>query len=314
MTSKLIAIIGASGFVGRYTVSALAKRGHRIRACMRKPHLAPFLKPMGDVGQIALMQTNIRDETSVAAAVQDADAVINLVGILAESGSQRFMALQADGAAMVAEQAAQAGIKQLIHVSAIGADAGSGAAYARTKADGENRVSAAFPEATVIRPSIVFGPEDQFFNRFAIMAQISPLMPLICGHTRFQPVYVGDLAAAIASLIDRDEEAAALYELGGPQTYSFRELLDFIMEQIRVDRPYLPIPTWAAKLQGTLLSVLPNPPLTRGQVIMLERDNIVSGNYPGLEELGIAPTAIETTVPSYLVAYRRNGQFARPGS
>lgn len=312
MNGKLVTIIGASGFVGRYVVQRLASQGYRIRAAVRRPYLALFLKPMGDVGQIVPIQCNIRDDASVRAAIEGADAVVNLVGILAPSGRQTFQALQADGAARVARLSAEEGVRSLVQVSAIGADAKSPARYANTKAAGEAAVRDAFPDATILRPSLVFGPEDQFFNRFAAMAKSAPAMPLICGSTRFQPVYVGDVAAAVAASLAEDSPARGqLYELGGPRTYTFKELLNLMMAEIHVQRPLIPIPTGMAKIMGAFASLLPNPPITHGQVVMLQRDNVVADGAPGLRELGITPTAVETVIPSYLAAYRPQGQFAK---
>jgi NADH dehydrogenase len=307
---KLVTVFGGSGFIGRYVVQELAKRGHRVRVAVRNPMLAQFLKPLGAVGQIQPVQANLRFPESVAAAVAGADAVINLVGILQESGKQTFGDVQARGAAQVAQAAATAGARKLVQVSAIGADAGAEAVYARTKGEAEQAVLKAFPTATILRPSIVFGPEDGFFNRFAGIAKLSPVMPVICGDTRFQPVYVGDVADAVVKAVDEPGLEGKIYELGGPRTYSFRELLRYILAETHYSKPLFEIPLPLAKLQAKVMSLLPNPPLTPDQLIMLQQDNVVSEGAAGLPELGISPTPVEAIVPSYLMRYRPRGQFS----
>lgn len=311
----LVTVFGGSGFIGRHVVRALARRGYRVRAAVRNPNLALHLLPLGNVGQIQPIQANLRMRWSVDRAVQGADHVINLVGILHESGRQTFDAVQAFGARAVAE-AARAQGAQLIHLSAIGADAGSKAGYARTKALGEKAVFETVPEAVIFRPSIVFGPEDAFFNRFAAMARISPVLPLIGGgHTRFQPVYVDDVAEAIASAVDGQVAGGRIYELGGPQISSFRELMQEMLGIIGRKRLLAPVPWWVAKLQGRILGLLPNPPLTADQVEMLKSDNIVSeaAREEGrtLEGLGITPEALGAILPAYLWQYRAAGQYSR---
>lgn len=314
MSTRLYTVIGGSGFVGRYVVQRLARAGHRVRVGVRRPHEALFLKPLGDVGQIHLVQANIRHEGSLAAAVDGADGVVNLVGILAEGGKQKFQALQAEGAGRLASLAKQAGAQSFVQVSAIGADADSRAGYARSKAEGERRVREAFPEATILRPSLVFGPEDQFFNRFAGMIRAFPMVPLIAGDTRFQPVFVGDVANAVVRALDPAAGAQGqLYELGGPRIYSFKELMQFIMETIQVKKPFLPIPLDIAKLQAAVLQILPNPPMTVGQMIMLEEDNIVAEDARTLNTLGLEAQSVESIVPGYLVHFRPQGQFAENG-
>jgi uncharacterized protein YbjT (DUF2867 family) len=314
-STTLVTVFGGSGFVGRYVVQALAKTGCRVRIAVRRPDLANFLQPLGGVGQIHAVQANLRYEASIRRAIEGADGVVNLVGVLQQSGKQSFRALQGVGAGLVARAAREGGAKALVHVSAIGANRQSRSAYARTKAEGEDLVRRAFPGAVILRPSIVFGPEDDFFNRFAAMARISPVMPLIGGgKTRFQPVYVGDVAQAVLAGLDGRAKPGVTYELGGPRAYSFRELLDLVADYTERHRPYFPIPFWLAKIQGLLLQVLPNAPLTLDQARMLQTDNVVSKEAEGegrtLGALGIDPRAVEGIVPSYLVRFRPKGEFS----
>jgi uncharacterized protein YbjT (DUF2867 family) len=312
MTSgRRITVFGASGFVGRHLVRRLAAQGWVVRAAVRDPVAAAFLKPMGNVGQIVPMKCNIADDATVDAAVAGAEAVVNLVGILYQRGSQRFTTMHAEAPERLARVASRHGVKNLVHVSAIGADAKSDSLYARTKAIGEAGVRTAFPAATVLRPSIQFGPEDGFFNRFARMAMMSPVLPLIGGGTtRFQPVYVGDVAEAIVRALADPAANGRIYELGGPRVYTFRELLELMLRDINRKRWLMPIPFWLAEIQGALLQWLPVPPLTRDQVKLLRHDNVVTPGMPGFPELGIAPTAVEAILPTYLDIYRRGGRFA----
>jgi NADH dehydrogenase len=315
--SRLVTIFGGSGFVGRHLVRALAREGWRIRVAVRRPDLAGHLQPLGAVGQIHAVQANLRYRDSITRAVQGADAVVNLVGILAETGRQSFSAVQAQGAKAVAEEAATAGIARFVQLSAIGADANSEAAYARSKAQGEAYVKAAIPGAVILRPSIVFGPEDQFFNRFARMAQFLPFLPLIGGgNTRFQPVYVADVAAAAAKALDGGAIDGATYELGGPDVRSFRALLEYILAITHRRRLLLPVPFPLARLQASVLEALPGQLLTVDQVTMLKTDNVVSpaaiAEGRTLEGLGIASTSFEAIVPTYLYSFRPHGQFDRP--
>lgn len=312
-SDTLITVFGGSGFLGRHVVRALAKRRYRIRVAVRRPDLAGHLQPLGTVGQIHAVQANLRYPESVEAAVRDSAVVINLVGILFQHGRQRFTAVHTEGAETVAQAASDFGAR-LIHISAIGADVNSSSAYARSKAEGERLVLAAKPTATIMRPSIVFGPEDGFFNRFAAMARLSPVLPLIGGgHTRFQPVFAGDVAAAIATVVQGNATPGAIYELGGPEIRSFRELMEYVLATIERRRLLLPLPFALAKLQAAFLQFLPNPPLTPDQVELLKRDNVVSEDAKGrgrtLQGLHINPTAMETIVPSYLWRFRRSGQF-----
>lgn len=312
-TDRLVTIFGGSGFVGRYTVRALAQRGWRIRVAVRRPDLAFHLQPLGRVGQIHAVQANLRFPDSVTAAAEGADVVINLVGVLQQSGAQTFDAVQAEGAATVARAAKKNGAK-LVHVSAIGADAKSNSGYAQTKAAGEEAMLAA--DAVVFRPSIMFGPEDQFFNRFASMARLSPMLPLIGGgETKFQPVFVGDTANAIVEAAEGRAKPRTIYELGGPEVKSFRELMELMLREIDRKRLLMPIPFWAAKLQAFFLEMLPGKILTRDQVELLKTDNVVSDEAMRenrtLQGLGVPQTSMEAILPGYLWRFRKAGQFTR---
>lgn len=317
MTGKLAVVFGGSGFVGRNVVRELAKRGWRVRVVVRRPHHAQFLRPMGAVGQVQLLQANLRHRGSVAEAMVGADAVINLVGILSQSGAQKFETVQAGGAATVAELASEAGVSQYVHVSAIGADEDSESNYARTKALGEQAVRAALPNAVIMRPSIVFGSEDRFFNRFAEMAMMSPALPLIGGgKTNFQPVYVDDVANAICSALENSEAAGRIYELGGPKTYSFRELMNLLLSSIGRQRLLAPIPFFLAPIigaAGEAVGLIPffEPPITRDQIKLLKVDNVVGSteDISTLADLGIEPTTVEAILPEYMVRFRKYGQF-----
>jgi uncharacterized protein YbjT (DUF2867 family) len=312
MKQHRVAILGGAGFIGRYVVKRLAERGDVLTVGGRTAAAAKFLKLKGDVGQVGLVNLGIDDERLLAAFVANNDTVVNLVGILHESGRQRFDMAHHVGPARLARLAREAGARRFVHISAIGADPRSPSAYARTKAAGEEAVRDAFPTATILRPSIVFGPEDQFFNRFAALATISPVLPVIGGgETRFQPVYVGDVADAVVRCIDDSATAGRTYELGGPTVYSFRALIELMLEQIRRKRILIDIPFGLAALQARLMSILPNPPLTPDQVEMLKRDNVVSSGALTLAALGIAPTPVEAILPSYLDRFRRGGWYAR---
>ncbi|NNU15978.1 complex I NDUFA9 subunit family protein [Parvularcula sp. ZS-1/3] len=315
--SKLVTVFGASGFLGRHVVRELAKRGHRVRAAVRRPHDAVFLQPMGAVGQIQLFQSNVRYRTSVSDALAGADACVNLVGILAEGGKQKFQAVQADGAEHIARECARGGIDNVVHVSAIGADAESESVYARTKAEGEAAMREHLGDkVTVVRPSIVFGPQDDFFNRFAEMARMAPALPLIGGgKTKFQPVYVDDIADAIARLIDGEAETGGAYELGGPEVLTFKECLELMLKIVDRRRPLVPVPFFAAKpmgQMGDLVSKLPiiQAPITEDQVKMLKRDNIVGEGVKTFDDLGITPETLDAVLPTYLFRYRKQGQFS----
>jgi len=312
-SETLVTVYGGSGFLGRHVVRALAKRGYRIRVAVRRPDLAGHLQPLGRVGQIHAVQANLRYPRSVESAARDSQILINLVGILFERGRQRFDAVQTFGAEQVALAASAHGAR-LIHVSAIGADEKSTSLYARSKAAGEKLVLSAQPSATIIRPSIVFGPEDDFFNRFASLARFMPALPLVGGGaTRFQPVFVGDVATAIADTVDGKARAGKMYELGGPDVRSFKELMQFTLATIERQRLLVPLPFALAKFKAAFLQYLPKPPLTPDQVELLRTDNVVSdlAKREGrtLEGLGIVPTSFAAIVPSYLWRFRKTGQF-----
>jgi NADH dehydrogenase len=310
MATRLVTVFGASGFIGRHLVRRLARRGWLVRAAVRHPSKATFLKPMGDVGQITPIRAPVQEPVAVEAAVEGAQAVVNLVGVLYERGTQSFAGIHARGAKEVASAAAAAGAERLVHVSAVGADLHGAAEYARSKGAGEAAVKTAFPDATILRPSVVFGPEDDFFNRFAVMARLSPVLPLVgWGRTRFQPVYVGDVAEAIVACLERPACAGKTFDLGGPRVYTFKELLELMLREIHRRRLLVPLPFALADLQAAVLEHLPVPPLTRDQVKLLRRDNVVSEGAPGLADLGIEPTSVEVIVPTYLDRYRPHGRF-----
>jgi len=315
----LVTVFGGSGFVGRSVVRALAKRDYRIRVAVRRPELAGHLQPLGKVGQIHAVQANLRYPASVEAAMRDSHAAINLVGILAESGAQTFDAVQGSGAGAVAKAASAIGAR-MVHVSAIGADENSPSGYARSKAEGEKAVLAAAPTATILRPSVVFGPEDQFTNRFASLAQISPVLPLIgAGVTKLQPVYVGDVATAVADAVDGKTRQGAIYELGGPEVLTMREIMEIILRITARRRMLVSLPFGLAKLQALLLQFAPGPlKLTPDQVVLLQSDNVVSPAAKAadltLEGLGITPDSLEAVAPQYLWRFRKAGQFAHNGT
>ncbi len=306
-TRSVATVFGGSGFIGRYVVKRLAAQGRVVRVAVRYPEAALFLKPMGAVGQIVPLYAPVQHEAAVQRAVEDADLVVNLVGILAERRAGDFQRIHAEGAGRVARLAAAAGVARLVQVSAIGADPASRSKYASSKAAGEQAVRAAFPAATILRPSVVFGPEDGLFNRFATMVQRLPVMPVVAGTTRFQPVYVGDVADAVIAGLQREAAAGATYELGGPRVLSMRELLAYILAETGRHRRLMTVPMWLARLQAAVLEHLPGKLLTRDQLLMLQRDNVVTAGAPGLAELGIVPTPIDLVVPAYLRRFRPGG-------
>jgi NADH dehydrogenase len=315
--SKLVTIIGGSGFVGRYIARRMAKEGWRVRVAVRRPNEALFVKPYGTPGQVEPLACNIRDDASLRAMIRGADAVVNCVGILNRSGRNTFDAVQAEGAGRIARIAAEEGVGTLVHVSAIGADAGSDSDYARTKGEGEAAVLAAFPGAVILRPSIIFGTEDGFFNRFAAMTRLGPVLPVVGANTRFQPVYVDDVAqAAVKGVLG--QAAPGVYELGGPEVDSFRGLMGRMLKIVQRRRAVVNVPFFLARsmafgfdmIQSVTLGLIENKMLTRDQVRNLARDNVVAPGARGFAELGITPTAMEAVLPDYLWAYRASGQFA----
>ncbi len=316
--NKLVTVFGGSGFLGRHVVRALAKRGYRVRVAVRRPDLAFHLQPLGGVGQIQAVQANLRFRWSVDRAVEGADHVVNLVGILHESGAQNFDSVQEFGARAIAE-AARAAKAGLTHVSAIGADKQSKSDYARTKGLAEAAVLETVKSAVILRPSIIFGPEDGFFNKFAAMARYSPMLPLIGGgETKFQPVYVGDVAEAIARSVEGQLSGGKVYELGGSEVRTFKELMQETLTVTERKRILLPIPFWAAKIIGSIAGLLPSPLLTRDQVTLLESDNVVSDKAVKdgrtLEGIGITPRTMEAILPTYLWRFRARGQFPAASS
>ena len=312
----LVTVFGGSGFVGGQVVRQLAKAGYRVRVAVRQPNLAYKMRMLGDVGQIEVVQANLRNAPSVARALDGAEAAVNLVGVLWETGRQKFQSLHVMGAKTVAEQAQIAGVKRLVHISALGADAGSPSKYARTKAAGEAAVRETFPGAVVVRPSIMFGADDRFFNKFGQMAALFPALPLIGGgETKFQPVFVGDVAQVVAKAVASPAAEGLTYELGGPSVYSFKQLLELILRETGRHRVLVPLPWFAASLIGKvgdlMAGLLPiAPPLSSDQVESLKADNVAAGGLPGLAEAGVVPTSVESVVPTYLYRYRKGGQYA----
>jgi uncharacterized protein YbjT (DUF2867 family) len=306
MRNRLFTIFGGTGFIGRYLVGRLADRGARVRVISRSPRThGHHLQPLGRVDQIVVESADLDSEDSLRRAVAGTAGIVNLIGILHETGRQKFAEVQGALPGRIAGAAAAEGVARLVQISAIGADAASASAYARSKAEGERRVREAFPDATILRPSIVIGPEDGFFNRFASLARMLPALPLIGGgETRFQPVYVGDVAQAVVAALERDDCRGQLYELGGPQIYTFAELMRYMLRVVGRRRLLPTVPFGVAMALARFLERLPDPPLTRDQVELLKVDNVVAPGMPGLEALGITPTPIELIVPQYLARYR----------
>lgn len=311
MEQQIITIIGGTGFVGRYVVRQLARAGYTIRVIARSPNAALPLKTAGDVGQIVLIPGNLAKPESLVGKIEDSYAIINLVGILFEGGNQKFTKLHAQGAERLAQMASAAGVKRFIQVSALGVDKAGKSSYARSKLLGENAVRAAFPKATILRPSVIFGAEDNFFNQFARMALVSPALPLVGGgKTRFQPVYVGDVAEAIEACLINDDTAGMVYELGGPRVYSFRDLMEELLEYIHKKRALISLPFSLSSLMATGMELLPRPPLTRDQVRLLRYDNVVGPSALGFKDLDIEPTSIDAVVPEYLARYHPQKELA----
>ncbi|MBW4023803.1 MAG: complex I NDUFA9 subunit family protein [Proteobacteria bacterium] len=302
-TRKVATVFGGAGFIGRYLVPHLVRQGFIVRVAGRDPERGALLKPLGSVGQIVPLYAPVTDAAAIGRAVDGASVVVNLVGILAESRAGDFTKIQGTGPRLIADASARAGVAHLVHVSAIGASGTSSSGYGRSKAAGEAAVTSGFPDAVILRPSIVFGAEDQFFNRFGAMARMSPVMPLISGQTKFQPVYVGDVADAIMAALALPPEAPRVYELGGPKIWTFREILAYILAETGLHRPLVAIPPGVARLQASILERLPGKLFTQDQLAMLAHDNVVSGTVPGLAALGITPKPVELIVPAYLRRY-----------
>lgn len=304
MRDEIISVVGGSGFLGRYVVKRLAEAGFRVRVLCRQPKFAEDLKPSGNVGQIVPDHLDLAKPDMIRRKLEGSYGVVNLVGLLYESGSQRFTRIHAQGAEKLAQEARHVGAEVFVQVSALGVDQAQHSTYARTKLEGERAVQAAFPQATILRPSVIYGAEDHFFNMFDRMASLSPALPAIGGgKTKFQPVWVDDVARAVLACILNQKTAGKIYELGGPQVYSFRELLRYLAEVTGKRRALMPIPFPVAKLMGSAAQLLPSPMLTYDQVRLLQRDNVCRGELPGFAELGIEPAALESIVPTYL-AYR----------
>ncbi|MGH6953942.1 MAG: complex I NDUFA9 subunit family protein [Alphaproteobacteria bacterium] len=329
MQLRRVTLFGGSGFIGRHLVKRLAERGATLRVAVRDPERALFLTPMGDVGQIVPVRADVTVEEETRAALEGADAAVNLVGILYERGRQRFAEVHHRGAERVAQAATSLGVGRLVHVSAVGADARSESDYARTKGEGEAAVRSQFPGATVVRPSVVFGPEDDFFNRFAALARVLPALPVFgcvprlvvrggvptldlwgSGGPKFQPVYVGDVAESIVRILEQPATAGRTYELGGPRVYSLKEIMALVLAETRRRRPLVPLPIFVADIQAMVLGLLPRPPLTRDQVKLLRRDNVVASGTLGLADLGIEPAAVEAILPTYMDRFRVHGRWS----
>jgi uncharacterized protein YbjT (DUF2867 family) len=308
LTGKIATVFGGSGFIGRYVVQRLAARGFTVRVAGRNPQSAMFLRPLGRVGQIVPLYAPLSSEADIARAVAEADWVINLVGILVESRRGDFQRIQTEGAGRIAKLTAAAGASRFVQISAIGADASSRSRYATSKAGGEQAVRQAFPGAAILRPSIVFGPEDDFFNQFGKMAMILPFLPLIEGDTKFQPVYAGDVADAVVAALELPSAEGQVFELGGPDIMTFRDILEYILHETRRDRLLLPVPRWLAGIQASVLQNLPGKLLTRDQLDLLRQDNVANTTMPGLAALGVTPTPIRLIVPDYLSRYRAGGR------
>lgn len=312
---KLVTVIGGSGFVGTQLVQDLARRGYRVRVAVRRPDLAGHLRPLGTVGQIQPVQVNVRNMDSIVAGISGSDAVVNLVGILHESGRQRFRAVHAMGAANVAQAVKAAGIETLVHMSALGADADAESAYSRSRALGEQEVLKAMPKAIIIRPSLVFGTDDNLFNRFGAMARLFPALPLVGEHTKFQPIYVGDLAEALANAVDGKVKGGKAYELGGSEVVTMRGIMELVNLHANRNRPLIPVPEGLAKFIATFAQILPNPMLTVDQVISLQSDNVVSPEAEKekrtLKAFGVTPTPLNDVLPDYMWRFRKHGEFER---
>jgi uncharacterized protein YbjT (DUF2867 family) len=306
-TRSVATVFGGSGFIGRYIVKRLTHKGFVVRVAVRDTERTLFLKPMGAVGQVVPLYASLTNEATVHRAVEGANLVVNAVGILAEQRSGDFQRIHAEGAGLVARLSSDGGVARLVHVSAIGADPDAVSRYAASKGVGERLVREAFPGATILRPSLVFGPEDHLFNRFAGMARMLPFVPVICGDTRFQPVFVGDVADSAMAAMALPDAAGATYELGGPRIWQFRELLAYVLAETGRHRRLVEVPLALARVQARFMELLPGKPLTRDQLLMLQQDSVVAPHAPGLKELGVVPTPVELVVPSYLRRFQPGG-------
>jgi uncharacterized protein YbjT (DUF2867 family) len=306
-TRRVATVFGGSGFIGRYVVKRLAQQGYIVRVAVRDPEAALFLKPMGAVGQVVPLYASVMNEPAVHRAIEGAEIVINLVGALTESRTASFQAVHAEGGERIARIAAASRVSRLIQVSAIGADPNSPSRYAATKGMAEQAVRAAFADVTILRPSLVFGLEDKFFNRFAEIARLAPFMPVICGDTKMQPVFVSDVADAVMAALGSSAARGKIYELGGPRVWTFREILGFILKQTRRDKKLVDIPMGIARLQANILQYVPGKPFTPDQLLLLSNDNVVASGALGLADLGVSPTPVELVVPAYLSRYQPGG-------
>ena len=306
-TRRVATVFGGSGFIGRYVVKRLAQQGYIVRVPSRDPEGALFLKPMGMVGQVVPLYASVTNEATVHRAVEGAEVVVNLVGVLTEGRSASFQAIHTEGAERIARLSAAAGVGRLIQISAIGADPASPSRYASTKGKAEQAVLAAFPGAVILRPSLVFGLEDKFFNRFAALARLAPFMPVIAGDTKMQPVFVSDVADAVIAALGSSESQGKIFEIGGPRVWTFREILAFILKTTQRHRMLVDVPMGIARLQASILQHVPGKPLTPDQLLMLATDNVVAAGALGLSDLGIVPTPAELVVPAYLSRYQPGG-------
>ncbi len=307
---KIITIFGAGGFLGKYLMRQLTKLDYRVKVATRNPHLKGYLKPLGNPGQIELFKTNIFDQEDVKRVLKNCDLVINLVGILYETRKQKFSQIHSQFPYLLSNLCNEIGVRNLVHISALGVKERHKSQYMQTKLQGEKNIQNTFKESVILRPSVVFGPEDKFFNTFASLAQFSPILPLIGGgKTKFTPIYVGDIARAIVKVLELNNSEPKIYELGGPENYSFKELMEILLTEIKKKRFLMHIPFGVAKFQSYFLQMLPNPILTPDQVELLKHNNIVSGDYPTLKNLGITGTAIQSVLPKYIYRFRTGGQF-----
>ena len=307
---KIIAIFGAGGFLGKYLMRQLTKLDYRIKVATRNPYLKGYLKPLGNPGQIELFKTNIFNPEDVKQVLKNCSFAINLIGILHETRKQKFSQVHAKFPNLLSNLCNETGVKKLIHISALGVREGHVSRYMQSKLEGEKNIQNVFKSSVILRPSLIFGPEDKFFNTFASIAQFSPALPLIGGgKTKFSPIYVGDIAKAIVRALNLNNSESKIYELGGPENYSFRELMEILLEEIKKKRFLIPIPFGVAKFQSYFLQMMPNPLLTTDQVEMLKYNNIVSGEYPSLEDLGVSGKTIQSILPKYIYRFRAGGQF-----